>query len=29
MTDLFTLLFIPAAFIVFAFAAYFALNRTR
>lgn len=29
MTDLFTLLFFPATFIVFALAAYFALNRTR
>jgi len=29
MTDLFTLLFIPAALVVFAISAYFALNRTR
>lgn len=29
MTDLFTLLFFPAAFVVFALSAYLALNRTR
>ncbi len=29
MTDLLTLLLFPAAFVVFAISAYFALNRTR